>query len=394
MMTLTFKNARLITPTETIDHGDVVVSDDGRIAYAGPSDGAPAVRGERVDMEGFTVAPGLVDIHTHGGGGVAFGASGDAAGELHAYSAWAARSGVIGFLFSLAAPDADTLLQTVRSFADALDAGTPGAAALGIHLEGPFLNPARRGAIPASWLRPPDDPEVDALIRAGRGWIRMVTLAPELSGAMEAAARFHNAGVVVALGHTNADCQTAAAALRGSFTHVTHTFNAMRGFHHREPGSLGAVLASDSVTAELVADGAHVHPAAMTTLQRCLGAERVVLVTDAMPWAGLPDGEHVWLGKTIIVRNGRAALHNGQLAGSMTTMDACVRNAVRLAGVPLPEAVRMATLNPARVLGLDARLGRLAAGMDANLVVLDSKNRIVETIVRGKRAAQNVMRQT
>jgi N-acetylglucosamine-6-phosphate deacetylase len=393
-MTLALCNACLIKPTETIDHGAVVVSDDGRIAYAGPSDGAPAVRGERVDMEGFTVAPGFVDIHTHGGGGIAFGASGDAAGELHAYSAWAARSGVTGFLCSLAAPDADTLLRTVRAFADALDAGTPGAAALGIHLEGPFLNPARRGAIPASWLRPPDHREADALIRAGRGWIRMVTLAPELPGAMEAAARFRNAGVVVGLGHTDADCRTASEALRGPFAYVTHAFNAMRGFHHREPGAAGAVLASDAITAELIADGVHVHPAAITTLLRCLGAERVVLVTDAMPWAGLSDGDHEWLGQTVRVREGRAMLPNGGLAGSVATLDACVRNAVRLAGVPLPEAIRMATLNPARVLGLDARLGRLAPGMDANLVVLDAQNRIVETIVRGKREPQNTIRKT
>jgi N-acetylglucosamine-6-phosphate deacetylase len=222
----------------------------------------------------------------------------------------------------------------------------------------------------------------------------MVTLAPELPGAMEAAARFHNAGVVVALGHTNADCETASEALRGPFPHVTHTFNVMRGFHHREPGAAGAVLASDAITAELIADGIHVHPAAMKTLVRCLGMERVVLVTDAMPWAGLSDGEYEWLGARVVLRDGRATLSDGQLAGSTVTMDACIRNAVRLAGVPLPEAVRMATLNPARILGLDARLGRLAAGMDANLVVLDAQNRIVETIVRGKREAQNVIRKT
>ena len=383
-MTPTLCNACLIKPTETIDRGTVVISDNGTIAYAGPADGAPDAHGECVNLEGFTLAPGFLDIHTHGGGGIAFGASGDAAGELHAYSAWAARSGVTGFLCSLAAPDADTLLQTVRSFADALDAGTPAAEALGIHLEGPFLNPAMRGAIPQSWLRLPNDREVDALIHAGRGWIRMTTLAPELPGAMDAAARFHNAGVVVALGHTNADCETASEALRGPFAHVTHAFNAMRGFHHREPGALGAVLASDSLTAELVADGVHVHSAAMKTLVRCLGMERVVLVTDAMPWAGLSDGKYEWLGARVVLRDGRATLSDGQLAGSTVTMDACIRNAARLAEILLPEAISMATLNPARVLGLDARLGRLAVGMDANLIVLDAENQVVRTIVRGR----------
>jgi N-acetylglucosamine-6-phosphate deacetylase len=381
---LTLHNARIIMPTQIIDCGTVVAAGDGRIAYVGSECGAPPSHDEVLDLEGRIVAPGFLDTHTHGGGGVAFGASHDAAGELSAYSQWAVRSGITGFLCTLAAPDVKALLQTVHSFASALDAGTPGAQALGIHLEGPFLNPDRRGAFPRSWLRPPSLEEADALIRTGRGWIRMVTIAPELPGAMEVAERFRRAGIVVALGHTDADYDTATSALRGPFTHVTHTFNAMRGFHHRDPGALGAILASKHITAEVIADGVHVDPAAMRVLVRCLGSDKIVLVTDGTPWAGLPDGEYEWLNERMVLRDGRATLPDGTLAGSVATMDACVRNAVLLGEVRLPEAIQMATLNPARVLGMDARLGHLAAGTDANLVVLDAENHVVRTIIRGR----------
>ncbi|GAB4401136.1 MAG: N-acetylglucosamine-6-phosphate deacetylase [Anaerolineales bacterium] len=383
-MSLLLHNATLITPTAQVDDGAVLISDDGRIAYAGPASDAPRFRGERMDVQGCIVAPGFTDIHTHGGNGIAFGESGDAAGELRAYAEWVVRHGVTGFLCSLAAPNADALRQTVRAFADALAQGTSGAEALGLYLEGPFLNPARRGAIPSPWLRNPNLDEVDDLIRAGRGWIRMVTLAPELPGAAEAAARFRQAGAVVAMGHTDADCETAAAALRGPFSHVTHAFNAMRGFHHREPGALGAVLASDGATAELIADGVHVHPAAMRVLLRCLGAERIVLVTDASPGAGLPDGSYRWLEQTVRVQHGRATLPDGGLAGSVATLDQCVRNAATLIGIPLADAIRMATLNPARVLGLHDRTGQLSPGLAANLVVLDGAGNVVATFVQGR----------
>jgi N-acetylglucosamine-6-phosphate deacetylase len=382
-MTTTLYYATVFTPTETIAPGTVVVGDDGRIAYVGPMEGAPRVDGPRLDMRGRIVCPGFTDVHLHGGNGITFGGSLDIAGDTRAYSEWVPSKGVTGFLCSIAAPDAQTHVQLVSAFAAALEAGVPGAEILGLHLEGPFVNVEKKGAFNPAWIRPPDMAESEAVLQAGRGWIRQVTLAPEMPGAQEVASLFRSAGVVVSMGHTNADYASANQALHGAFTHVTHTFNAQRGFHHREPGVFGAIMASDHVTAELIADTVHVHPGAMKMLLRCLGTERVVLITDAMAGAGLADGVYDLVGHTVTVKDGKATLANGTLAGSTATMNECVRNVNQQVGVPLPEAVKMASLNPARAMGFADRLGSLAVGKDASLTVIDEQVNVYLTMVKG-----------
>jgi N-acetylglucosamine-6-phosphate deacetylase len=374
----------VLTPTEVVEHGAVVVGDDGRIVYVGPAAEAPRVEGQDLDLRGRQLLPGLMDIHVHGGKGVTFGIPGQVAQDLCLYSEWVASTGVTGFLCSLDAPDAGTLVQVVEECVAALEAGLPGAEGLGIHLEGPFLNPAKKGAFNAAWLRQPTLSEADGLLRAGRGWIRQITLAPELPGAPEVAARMRAAGVVVSLGHSDGDYEAASAALRGDFTHVTHTFNAQRGFTQREPGVFGAVLASDKVTAELIADTIHVHPGAMKVLLRCLGTDRVVLITDAMTAAGLSDGQYDLVGNTVVVKDGRATLLDGTIAGSTVALSECVRNVNRQVGVPLPEAVKMASLNPARAMGMADRLGSIAVGKDGSLTVVDEDITVWLTMVKGK----------
>lgn len=222
-----------------------------------------------------------------------------------------------------------------------------------------------------------------SVLEAGRGWVRSMTLAPELPGAGEVAALLRSRAVVAAMGHTNADYETASAALRGNFTHVTHTFNAQRGFHHRDPGVFGAIMASDYVTAELIADTVHVHPGAMKMLVRCLGDDRVVLITDAMAGAGLPDGEYDLVGQRVTVEDGKATLADGTIAGSAVTMDLCIRNLHREVGVGLLDAVKMASLNAARVLGMSNDLGSLRVGRKANLVVIDDELNVTMTVVEG-----------
>ena len=383
-MPLLLHNATLLTPLRTVDDAAVVITDNGRIAYAGPMHEAPRASGQRLDLDGRTIMPGLIDVHVHGGHGVTFGVPGRVAEDLRAYSQWVTRFGITGFLSSVAAPDPPTLLQVVRESVAALQEGLPGAEGLGLHLEGPLLNPEKKGAFSPDWLRTPSLDEVDALLEAGKGWIRQVTLAPELPGARAVAAKLRVAGVVAALGHSNADYALASAALRSDFTHVTHTFNAQRALQQREPGVWGAVLASERVTAELIADTVHVHPGTMKVLLRCLGPQRVVLVTDAMAAAGLSDGEYDLVGEAVTVRNGRATLADGTIAGGTATLNECVRHLHEDVGAPLAQAVRMATLNPARALGFGRRLGSLMVHKDANLAVIDADVRVSLTLVRGK----------
>jgi len=387
-MSMVLYYARVFTPTEILEDASVVVSEEGQITYVGSMENAPRVDGKRMDIRGRMVVPGFVDVHVHGGHGVNFYADLDSGADvsrnLETYSEWVTSTGVTGFLCSIAAPNAQSLTELVGFFADALDAGVGGAEALGLHLEGPFLNCEKKGAFDSAWLRQPAVEEAEAVLEAGRGWIRQVSLAPELPGAGEVAALFRGAGVVVSLGHTNADYETTGAGLRGNFTHVTHTFNAQRGFHHREPGVIGAVMASDEVTAELIADTIHVHPGAMKMLIRCLGTGRVVLITDANAAAGLPDGTYEIGGRTRIVKDGRSTLPDGTLAGSTATLNRCVRNVNREVGVSLVEAVKMASLNPARAMGFADRLGSIAVGKDANLAVIDEDVNVYMTLVRGE----------
>lgn len=383
-MGITLYLTRIFTPSG-VASDTIVAADDGTITYVGPMEAAPSMDGPRLDLRGHLVVPGFIDIHTHGGHGVTFGKMETLEEDLRDYSAWVASTGVTGFLCTVAAPDPGSLRAVVARYIELFKEGTwPGATPLGLHLEGPFLSEEKKGAFNPKWLREPMLEEAEALLETGGRWIRQMTLAPELPGAKEIAALYRGEGVVVSLGHTNADYETASAALRGNCTHVTHTFNAQKGFHHRDPGVFGAIMASDYVTAELIADTIHVHPGAMKMLVRCLGTDRVVLITDAMAGAGLPDGEYDLVGHKVTVKNGKATLEDGTIAGSAATMAMCVHNLNSEVGVELTEAIKMASLNPAGVLGLRGTLGSLQIGKKANLTVIDEGVNVSMTMVDGK----------
>ena len=373
------------TPFETIPYASVGISDSGLInainrVYSGSKDD---------DKSGVLnsnmLIPGLVDIHVHGGFGVTFG-EGELSSDLEKYSRFASSHGVTGFLMSIAGPNATAITQTIKAYAEILGQKRdwPGAIPLGMHLEGPFLNPEKHGAFNPSWIHNPELDEVKAYLKAGEGWIKQISMAPELPGSEKIARYLSDAGVVAALGHSNTNFETARAALNGSYTHVTHTFNAQSPLNHREPGVVGAILSSEKVTAELIGDTIHVHPAVMKILYRCLGPERLVLITDAMPGAGLPDGEYELLSQKVTVKDGKATLPDGTIGGSTGTLDGCLRNMVQLANVPLADAVRMASLNPAKVIGVEKHIGSIEIGKDANLVALDQSFNVSLTMVKGK----------
>jgi N-acetylglucosamine-6-phosphate deacetylase len=389
-MSITLNYATIFTPTETLRRSAIVVSKEGKITYIGPMEDSPRTEGLQLDMRGCIVVPGFIDVHVHGGHGVAFGVLDNLAEDLAKYANWVTQNGVTGFLPSIATPDADSLVKIITAYADLFEKGVSGAEPLGMHLEGPFLSREKKGAFNPTWLRDPVIEEARSFLAAGRGWVRQMTLAPELPGANEVASMFRKEGVVVAMGHTNAEFDVATAALHSDFTHVTHTFNAQRGFHHREPGVFGAIMSSDEVTVELIADTIHVHPGAMKALTRCVGTDRVVLITDAIMGAGLPDGTYESVEFTVYIKDGRVTLEDGTLAGSSVLLNQCVKNMNAEVGISLANAVKMASLNPARAMGFANRLGSLAEGKDASLTVIDEDVNIYLTMVNGEIVYNNL----
>ena len=382
-MSTTLYPERIITPDATITNGCIQWDDDGTIHYIGSHTPTPDEECTIINAQTLTAVPGMIDMHVHGGFGITFG-MGELEENLRLYAKKVAQHGVTGFILTISGPDPAFLMDRITSYAALLEKNYDGAQPLGMHLEGPFLNPARHGAFNPDWMREISQAEIQGYIDAGRGWIKHVSLAPELKGSAQAAILLKHNGVRAALGHSDTDYDTAAQALCGEFTHVTHTFNAQSGFHHRQPGVIGAILSSENVSAELIADGQHVHPAAMRILIRCLGAGRVCLITDAMPGAGLPDGSFELLGQKVQVTDGTARLPDGTFAGSTALMDDCLRNMLKLADVALPDAARMAATNPACVLGYGNTLGRLAKGYMANITLLDESMQVKMTIKQGK----------
>jgi N-acetylglucosamine-6-phosphate deacetylase len=253
---------------------------------------------------------------------------------------------------------------------------------LGIHFEGPFISPARRGVHPAKWIVAPSAELLAQLLREARGTALILTLAPELPGALELIAAARQAGLVVSLGHTDATYEQAQAAIASGASHAAHVFNAMRPFSHRGTGVIGAVLTSHKVSAELIADGVHVDEAAMRMLVELKTPERVILVSDGISATGMPDGTYQLGMFEVKVSGGVARNAEGKLAGSTLTLDRALRNMVAL-GVPLASALRMVTANPARQIGLGARKGVLAPGADADLVFLDDKLEVSGVMTRG-----------
>jgi N-acetylglucosamine-6-phosphate deacetylase len=306
--------------------------------------------------------------------------------EVRSYARWVVSKGVTAFLITLAAarrPQMERWLAVAASIGESVSGG---AWPLGVHLEGPFVNPKRKAALPAEGLRPPDVGELLAHVRAAQGRLKLVTLAPELAGARELIAAARDQGVVVSIGHSDATYEEALEAISLGVTQATHCFNAMRPFHHRDPGCLGAIFVSPQVAAELIADGVHVHPGAMALLLRAEGPQRTILVTDGVAPAGLGPGAYSLADRQIEVTSGVSTLADGTIAGSVSTMDQMVRNLVRLGLASLQEALRMASLNPAAAVGLAGGKGRIAPGFDADLVALDEGLEVAMTFVGGKLA--------
>jgi N-acetylglucosamine-6-phosphate deacetylase len=375
-------NAKLVL-ADGVREGGLLIDGDRIEAILSPQ-GAPPAGATMVDAGGQYLGPGLIDVHVHGGGG--FNLMSDDPEQIRGYARWVAHRGITSFLVSTSGSDHEDILRRLRAVAPAIGDEPNGARALGFHLEGPYINPVRKGAFPPRWLRPPNPSEYRELYDAAGGSIIQMTIAPELEGADALIDAVALSGAVAAMGHTDATYEQAMRAIERGVTHVTHCFNAMRPLGHRDPGVLGAVMTSDDVTAELIGDGAHVDFAVARVLIRAKGHDHVALITDAMPLAGTPDGDGAWEGQAIRVEGGKAVrVADGTIIGGVITLDQTVRNAVTHMGVSLHQAWAMASALPAKAMRVDDRVGWLKVGLSADLVVMDDELAVTETWVAGQR---------
>jgi N-acetylglucosamine-6-phosphate deacetylase len=347
---------------------------DGRVAARGTGDHRPAAD-EIIDGGDGCLTPGFIDIHGHGGAGAAYD---DGPAAIARGRALHSAHGTTRAVISLVTASIEDLAARAAMVADLAEADPT---ILGSHLEGPFLDPGHKGAHTESLLRSPDAAAVTALLDAGRGTIRQVTLAPELPGAHDAIARLVAAGVAVAIGHTDADAPAALRAIDAGATILTHAFNAMPGIHHRAPGPVVAALCDDRVTIELIADGVHVDMQ-LIVVAFAAASGRIALVTDAMAAAGHGDGRYELGGLAVTVEAGVARLAGGgSIAGSTLTQDDALRRVVA-AGVPLEQAVHAVTSAPARAIGRPD-LGTLAVGATADAVLLDAALEVQRVWIAG-----------
>jgi N-acetylglucosamine-6-phosphate deacetylase len=343
----------------------------------------PDSKVEVTDLGAWSLAPGYIDLHIHGfqGHDVTTGSPED----VKSMARQLPCTGVTAFCPTIATIERAKTTQQVRQVVDVAERQERTAAAeiLGIHLEGPFISRAKKGAQYEPAIRPPDPSEMEELAAAGGGWIRIVDYAPEEDEGGRFLATVVRLGILACIGHTAGSYEQAIRAIDGGARHSTHLFNAMSPLEHRAPGVPGALLTDQRATIEVIADGIHVHPAMLKLAVAARGTRDVALVTDAVAPAGLPEGEYEFVGRKVTVREGAVRLANGSLAGSILTLDQAVRNMVHFAGLGWSEAIRMATRTPARIVGVADRKGSITPGMDADLVALDNQGCVQRTWTHG-----------
>jgi N-acetylglucosamine-6-phosphate deacetylase len=387
-MKTAFTATRLYTPIEEIQSPLLVVEDGTITEVSSRSKKEVPGKTKLVDFGDATLVPGFIDIHMHGGAGLDLMRA--LPSELSRLGKFLTTHGVTGYFPTTVAAPLDATCSALGRLADAIEAAAhetnadaAQARPLGIHLEGPFLSHKRRGVHPPEYLVTPTVEIFDRLWQAARGHVRVLTIAPEIPGALEVIAEAARRNVCVSIGHSDAEMPVAQQAIQAGARHATHTFNAMRPLDHREPGIVGEVLSNDRISADIIVDGIHVDPAVVKLFLRAKGRNRAVLITDAISATGMPDGRYQLGPIEVEVKDGKCT-SNGSLAGSVLTMDHAVRNVTKFSNWALRDAVQAATLNPARAVGLSASHGILSKGAAANFTVLSAAGEVLKTIVRGR----------
>lgn len=387
MSTILITDARIAARSGTVDHGWLLAV-DGRIAKHGPGAPEPAAitaveeasTATVINAAGQWLMPGFIDVHVHGAlGHEAMDGSVDGLAQMAGFYA---QHGVTGFLATTWTGSHDETVDALRGVAQGMDQVEGGARIFGAHMEGPYLNPERCGAQDKALIRRATPEEVDTFFSIGA--VRLITVAPEIEGSLDLIDECHRRGIAVSAGHTDATYAQMAQAVPHGVQHVTHTFNAMRPLHHREPGVIGAAMTMSELSVELIADNVHVHPVIMDALLNARGTGAVVLVTDAMRATGMPTGEYAVGDRQAFKYDGAVRLANGALAGSVLTMDAALRNFQQATKATLGDLWATTSGNAARLAGVADRTGAIAAGLDADLVIVDDEVRVSHTIVEGR----------
>ncbi|MHA1616806.1 MAG: N-acetylglucosamine-6-phosphate deacetylase [Candidatus Njordarchaeales archaeon] len=373
--------SEIITPFSRLYDFSIAIDHSDKIAQIAPQGSIHETADKILEYPEGILVPGFIDIHIHGAAGAdTMDASVD---SLEKISRFLASKGVTGFYPTTVTAPIERIKAAIRATVEAIRKGVGGASILGIHLEGPYFSKEKAGAQDIRYLREPSVEEVKELLEVSEGYIKRVTLAPELPGAIETIKFLRSKGIVVALGHTNATYDEAIKAIDAGAKLANHIYNGMRSFYHRDPGVLGAVLTRDDVFVEMIVDEVHHHYAARDIVIRCKGVDKVALISDAIMATGLADGEYMLGEQKIIVKNGISRLPDGTIAGSTLTLDKAIKNVVRNLRVSLPDAVKMASYVPAKIMQIDHQKGSIEIGKDADLVILNKDLDVILTIVEG-----------
>lgn len=334
---------------------------------------------ETLDFSGKYILPGFVDTHIHGANGIRIE---DAVGDHNKMTVFEASQGVTSIAIAADTAEFSDILDQIER-ATVLSQKCRGAKIVAIHAEGPFLSQSKKGAMDSRYILKPDNEKLDKMIEAGKGMLKLITIAPDNEGSIEFIRYAKSKGLVVSMGHTDSDYETATAAIDAGATQLTHTFNAMRPINHREPGILGAVFENDDVKCEVICDYIHLHPAIIKMIYKIKGADKINMISDSGTAAGLDISEFEVNGVKRYIKDGVVRLADGTIAGSARTLLDGVKNLVS-SGIPLEDVSKMASLNPAKTLGLDDEIGSISVGKFADLVVLDKDLNVCKTFINGK----------